>query len=196
MATLAQTNAAVSTTNAIAEGLRDIRDPIIIPTGWEWLWWLLGLALLGALVAGVLIYLLTRRKQVVAPPFIPPHLRARARLHDALALIASPKPFVIAVSDALRGYLEEHFNFRAPERTTEEFLQELQRTDLLLPEQKHALGAFLQRCDLVKFARYEPAEMELRSLHGAALQLVAETEPRPEPTDLTANAAVPVPPRL
>ena len=169
---------------------------MIIPTGWEWLWWLLGLALLGTLLAGLVIYLLTRRKQVVAPPLIPPHLRARGRLQDALALIGSPKPFVIAVSDALRGYLEGRFNFRAPERTTEEFLQELQRTQLLLPEQKRGLGEFLQRCDLVKFARYEPAETELRSLHVAALQLVAETEPRPELTDRSANAAVPAPPRL
>ncbi len=86
----------------------------------------------------------------------------RQRLEDALALIAHPKPFCVAVSDTIRFYLEERFNFRAPERTTEEFLYELQGTDLLLPDQKESLGEFLKQCDLVKFARYEPGERELR----------------------------------
>jgi hypothetical protein len=39
------------------------------------------------------------------------------------------------------------------------------------------LGGFLERCDLVKFAQYEPGEPELRELHASALRLVEETEP-------------------
>lgn len=178
MAALTNTNAAA---NALAEGLRDIKGPVVIPTGWEWLWWVLGIMVLGAMLAGLLIYLLTRRKRIVVPPLIPPHLRAKERLEEALALIGQPKPFVIAVSNTLRAYLEERFRFHAPERTTEEFLHEMKRTELLLPAQKESLGEFLQRCDLVKFAKYEPGEPELRHLHTAAVQLVTETEPQPEP---------------
>jgi hypothetical protein len=70
------------------------------------------------------------------------------------------------------------FNFRAPERTTEEFLRELAGTDLLWPEQKESLGKFLESCDLVKFAKYEPGENELRELHASAVKLVEETEPK------------------
>ena len=99
------------------------------------------------------------------------------RRQEALALITQPKPFVIAVSDATRTYLEERFTFRAPERTTEEFLRELGGTDLLQPEQKESLGNFLASCDLVKFAKYEPGEKELHELHGSAVRLVEETEP-------------------
>ena len=98
-------------------------------------------------------------------------------LEKALELIAQPKPFCILVSDTIRVYLEERFDFHAPERTTEEFLHELQGTDLLSAEQKEKLGEFLERCDLVKFAKYEPGEPELRDLHGSALRLVEETEP-------------------
>ena len=97
------------------------------------------------------------------------------RLADALALLAQPKPFCIAVSDALRAYLEERFDFRAPERTTEEFLLDLQNTARLNDAQKTFLSEFLTRCDLVKFARHEPSEAELRSLHSAALGLIEET---------------------
>ena len=82
------------------------------------------------------------------------------------------------VSDTIRFYLEERFDFRAPERTTEEFLRELGGTDLLAPEQKESLGKFLESCDLVKFAKYEPRENELRELHGSAVKLVEETEPK------------------
>jgi hypothetical protein len=89
------------------------------------------------------------------------------------------------VSDTIRWYLEERFDFRAPERTTEEFLYELQATNLLTPDQKTSLGDFLNRCDLVKFAKYEPGEPELRDLHASAVRLVEETEPLPlsQPTE-------------
>jgi len=120
---------------------------------------------------------LRRRFFKPAPAIVvPPHVRARQRLREALSLIQDARLFCIAVSDALRIYLEERFSFRAPERTTEEFLLDLQRTTLLSPEQKESLTAFLQECDLVKFARFEPNEDELRRLHDAALRLVDETQ--------------------
>jgi len=117
----------------------------------------------------------------VLPPPVPAHIRAKQKLQQALALITQPKPFVVAVSDTARTYLEERFNFHAPERTTEEFLRELASTKLLLPDQKESLGNFLASCDLVKFAKYEPGEKELLELHGSALRLVEETEPQPVP---------------
>ena len=82
------------------------------------------------------------------------------------------------MSDTIRWYLEERFDFHAPERTTEEFLYELQGTNLLTPDQKDSLGEFLKRCDLVKFAKYEPGEPELHDLHDSAMRLVEETEPQ------------------
>ena len=163
---------------AAVEDIRDIKPPIEISDGLAWLWWVLGL-----LVAAVILFALwkwwqKRRSQIVFVPPVPAHVRAKQKLDEALALIAQPKPFVIAVSDTARAYLEERFNFRAPERTTEEFLRELGGTKLLLPEQKDSLGNFLASCDLVKFAKYEPGENELRELHGAAVKLVEETEPK------------------
>ncbi len=56
----------------------------------------------------------------------------------------------------------------------------MQGTKLLLPEQKESLANFLASCDLVKFAKYEPGENELRGLHASALRLIEETEPRRE----------------
>ncbi len=163
---------------AAATDIRDIKPPIEISDGMVWLWW--GLIVFALAVAAFLWWrwLKNRKLNIVLPPPIPPHVRAKQKLAEALALISQPKPFVIAVSDTARAYLEERFNFRAPERTTEEFLRELGGTKLLFPEQKESLGDFLESCDLVKFAKYEPGEIELRGLHGSALRLIEETTPK------------------
>ena len=174
-------NAPTAATPAVAD-IRDIKPPVEIPTGLEWLWWTL--AALTVIVIALLLWrwLRKRKANVYVPPPVPAHIRAKQKLAEALALISQPKPFVTAVSDTARTYLEERFNFRAPERTTEEFLRELSGTDLLVTAQKDSLGNFLNSCDLVKFAKYEPGEKELHELHGSALRLVEETEPKPQLT--------------
>jgi len=169
---------AAASTNA----LRDIKPPVEIPTGWLWAFWVAGALLLTALAFVAWRYWQKRQAEIAIPPIIPPHVRARQKLEAALGLLGQPREFCIMVSDTIRYYLEERFTFRAPERTTEEFLYELRQTELLTPDQKESLGEFLKSCDLVKFARYEPGEPELRELHGSALRLVEETEPMPEPT--------------
>jgi glycyl-tRNA synthetase beta subunit len=165
-------------TNADINDIRDIKPPIEIPDGLAWLWWTLGLLAASAILFTLWKWWRKRRAQVAFVLPIPAHVRAKQKLQDALALISQPKEFCILVSDTIRFYLEERFQFRAPERTTEEFLRELNATDLLVAEQKESLGKFLEGCDLVKFAKYEPRESELHGLHGSAMKLVEETEPR------------------
>jgi hypothetical protein len=181
------------TTNATAQAANDIRDikpPLEIPNDWEWLWWTLGALAVLTLLLLVWRYLHRRMTQISVEPPVPAHIRAKQKLAEALALISQPKPFVVAVSDTSRTYLEERFEFRAPERTTEEFLRELGGTDLLTGEQKESLGGFLESCDLVKFAKYEPGEPELRALHDSAVKLVDETEPIPVIETATAKSSV------
>jgi hypothetical protein len=166
----AATNAGLAGT----EELRDIRPPVRIADPWAWAWW--GLLLL-ALAAILAWWWWRRRHRPPAPPTppIPPHVRAKQRLNEALLHIGDARLFCFLVSDALRTYLEERFHLRAPERTTEEFLNDLQSTPHLTSTQKLSLGDFLERCDLVKFARFEPTETALRDLHESALRLVDET---------------------
>ena len=175
-------------TNAAAElTLRDIKAPVEIANPWLWVWWTLGILFSCALI--YFLWWLWQKKQNEAKVvrIIPPHERARKKLEEALRIISEAEPFTVLVSDTIRLYLEEQFKFRAPERTTEEFLYELQNTELLTPDQKQTLGEFLSRCDLVKFARYEPSESELREIYDAANRLINETEPpalAPQPLPL------------
>ena len=163
---------------AAVNDIRDIKPPIEIHSGWEWLWWALGALALFVIATLVWRHIHKRMTRVSIVPPVPAHVRAKQKLEEALAFISQPKEFCVLVSDTIRFYLEERFQFRAPERTTEEFLRELGETVLLSPEQKESLGNFLENCDLVKFAKYEPRENELRELHGAAVKLVEETEPK------------------
>ncbi len=183
----APSTSAATTASAANSELHDIKAPVEIPNWWAWA----GLAL--ALIALALAYWRWRRRarrveEGTPVPVIPPHERARQKLREALALLGEPRPFCIAVADTIRVYLEERFELHAPERTTEEFLEELQNSSLLTFDQKQTLGDFLTRCDLVKFARYEPGRPELQALYDAATRLVDETEPAPTPADGAATA--------
>jgi hypothetical protein len=166
------------TTLSPVNDIRDIKPPMVIPNFWEWAAWVLTALAIISLAVFFWRWWQKRRSLIPAEPPVPAYARAKQKLEEALALIAQPKAFCILVSDTIRSYLEEQFDFRAPERTTEEFLRELKATELLVPEQKESLGRFLESCDLVKFAKYEPGEPELRELHGSAFRLVEETEPK------------------
>jgi len=178
-------------TNAVPAALKDIKAPVHIPDYWLWLW--IGLGILAAAVIGFLLWKFWLKKKfapVPVPP-LPPHVRARRRLKDAMAHITDPKVFVSVVSDAIRAYLEESFDLHAPDRTTEEFLNEVQSSHRLAENVKSSLGDFLSRCDMVKFAKYEPTQMELEDLHNAAMRIVEETEPRPNMPTSVAPQPIP-----
>ena len=167
---------------------------MFVPNPWTWVFWTAGILLALALIATALIVWLAKQKRRAIVPPVPPHVRARQKIDAALLLIGDPRAFCIAVSDAVRVYLEERFNLRAPERTTEEFLRDLQKTSALTTQQKESLGAFLEQCDLVKFARFEPPESLLRELHESALRLVHETQYDPVTAQNLPPDMPPIPP--
>ena len=172
-------------TNAVASekipDIRGLKDMVEIPTGNEWVWWLL-VAVAVLVVAGIVAWFIRRHlakcsTELAPPPPPPPHVVAWERLQRTLELIHEAEWFCIEVSHIIRVYLEERFSLHAPDRTTEEFLLELQSSRRLAGEHKQLLANFLSECDMVKFARAEPPEQELRSLHEAASRLVGETQP-------------------
>lgn len=168
-----------------------LRGAVEIPDPWRW-WRLGGVS---ALVLGICIlgfWLWWRRRGAPNAPAGPrPDDVARARLQRALEWIDQAKPFVDEVSATVRAYLEARFGLRAPERTTEEFIAELQTNGALAVPDRESLERFLGVCDLVKFAGVRPGRSELEELHLAALRLVNELTPvLPPPIPLP----LPVPP--
>src|SRR4051794_15580383 len=93
--------------SAGTNALRDIKPPVEIPTGWALVGWIAGVLAAGALAYLAWRYWRKRRAHLAVVPIIPPHVRAKKKLQEALALLSQPREFCILVSDTIRGYLEE-----------------------------------------------------------------------------------------
>ncbi|SRR4051812_6354794 len=181
----------VVTNTALAEDIHGIKPPVEIPSGY---WWILWGALAAAGAFGLWKLWKRWQKQKLLPKpavVIPPHRKAKDRLRTAGELLSDPYRFCSLVSDVARVYLEERFDLHAPERTTEEFLAEMRNSTVLHPNHKALLEDFLTQCDLVKFARHEPSQNELKALLDSALRLIDETAPiaAPENSEPSAKAA-------
>lgn len=153
-------------------------------------WWLWSLAVLGVVAApaGWLILRGRRAKQLVRI-FKPAHEVAYARLQALVAenLVEAGriKEFYERVSGILRYYIEDRFDLHAPERTTEEFLSELQGTDVLSPPNKELLREFLTHCDLVKFARHDPTTEQIQRTFDLVREFIEKTRADDRRVDVT-----------
>ena len=65
------------------------------------------------------------------------------------------KEYFSRLSLVLRTYIEDRFEIRAPELTTEEFLAVLRQDPKFSYEQREMLRSFLGECDMIKFAKGE-----------------------------------------
>ena len=167
-----------------AVDLRDIKGPVAVPRDFRPFYWIAGaLGLVCALV--FLLYRILNRKRLerIALPR-PPHevaLDALRRLRVARLLEEGrPEEYYVQLSSIVRAYLEGRFQLRAPEMTTEEFLQIAQRNPQMRPEQRSQLGRFLSEADLVKFARYVPSSEDGERAYAAAREFVEATAPESE----------------
>jgi hypothetical protein len=89
-----------------------------------------------------------------------PKERALAELADLLAqhLVESGqvKAFYFSLTMIVRQYIERAHRIRAPEQTTEEFMEAVGRDIRFSPEVVARLRKFLQAADLVKYAAFRP----------------------------------------
>jgi hypothetical protein len=169
--------------------IEDIEDVVAMPKEAS-RWWLWGLGVLGiaALPAGWLVLRGRRAKELVRI-FRPAHELAYARLRTLVAeeLVEAGriKEFYDRISGILRHYIEDRFDLRAPERTTEEFLAELRFADALSPSHKNMLAEFLTHCDLVKFAKHEPTTEQVQQTFDLVKDFIEKTRSDERKVDVT-----------
>ena len=159
--------------------IRDIKGPLAIPFDvMTLLPWLAGLAAMGIL--GYLFYQRYGRKmkapvlQPIAPPR-PAHVVAHESLDalEASGLLEAGelKTYHIRLSDIIRVYIWRRFSLAAMEMTTGEVLKGLRRTDT----PRTVVTDFrqlLERCDLVKFAKFQPKTPDCLDLIPLGRRLV------------------------
>lgn len=156
--------------------LAPLRDPMPV-TFWEQHgYWLIPLLVVLFIAALALAFWLGRRSRKTPPPT--PYKLALRELEEAKALLESgtDKEYSSAVSNALRNYLERTYGLRAPEQTTEEFLEAAQSDPRLSGDPLERLGTFLQLCDLAKFAKHAFGLNERRELFNTAYDFIESSE--------------------
>lgn len=164
-----------------ADASHELKPPlgelsITKPLTQTWGWWA---AVTGLLITcGAVMFFWLRRRQQPAPQ-LSAYETAKRRLHQLrnrpLPAREEIDPFFVELSDIVRTYLERRFNLRAPELTTEEFLEVASASPDLSRAHQQTLRSFLQQADLVKFAGLQPPEEEMRKALDAADHFLEDT---------------------
>jgi hypothetical protein len=173
--------------------ISDIEGVVGIPRKISY-WWIFA-ALTGVVIilAGGWFYLRRKRAEELIRIFKPAHEIAYDRLRELIRqdLIKQGKikEFYERISDILRHYIEHRFNLRAPERTTEEFLAEIQFTEVLSSADKSRLAEFLEHCDMVKFAKYNPTAEQVQRTFDLVKDFIEKTKSDERKIDVTDSIA-------
>jgi hypothetical protein len=138
--------------------------------------------LLAAIIAWLVRLWLRRPKVVYVPPPRAPWVVALEELDEIRRsdLLADEMTGIYfdRVSDSVRKYLGARYGFDGLESTTDEMRSILRRVRPQVPEIK-LIGAFLEDCDLVKFARVEPSEEDCLEALRRGETIVRVTIPPP-----------------
>jgi hypothetical protein len=173
-------------------------------------------SVLATLLVALLAWLGLRRywardRSVPAPPPIPPHALAFEALDELergeLLAQGQVQRYYVELTEIAKGYLEGRFGVEALDRTTDEIRRAL-LTDgkRLAPLSADDVIEFLQRCDLVKFARFTPPTDEAKGALSTVREMVQASIPTPEApakpeappnaeADARPEAAAPDPPK-
>jgi len=155
----------------LAQEFHDIAPPVdysLIPT-----WVIFAATFLGLVGCGLIGWWIRRRWQRARPE---PSPRERTlRLLDRMIReidTLSPYQFSIRVSDILRSYVTEQYRLPVTRQTSVEFLGALTKASPFSEDEKSLLEDFLNRCDLIKFARYEATTADSQLLLEEATRFV------------------------
>jgi len=160
------------------EDIYDIRPPFFFLHPWFWLW--IALGVIGAVALLVLLWNWFKPQNMLNPKTA--YELALEKLEKARALLRedNPVPYAVFVSETIRTYLGQRFQAPSTRRTTEEFLRQMEADQATpLAEHRELLRDFLQSCDMVKFARYQPTLTELERVQQRAVTFVEATKPVP-----------------
>jgi hypothetical protein len=129
--------------------------------------------LLGLLVLGLIAWWIRKRSRRPKP-----EQSARERTLQELNRIraemetSTPYQFSIRVSDILRRYVTDQYQLPVTRQTSVEFLSMLAKASPFSDDEKTLLEDFLNRCDLIKFARYDATIEDSRLLLEEATRFV------------------------
>ncbi len=173
---------------------RDITGLLSAPAKrWTWREWSITACLVAA--GALLAWLAARAIRSRAARPVPPPAAEVIALQALAALEGQDwntaerwREYYYRVTEILRVYVESKFGLRAPEMTTEEFLQRLAREAHSVPLDAGALRDFLLACDLVKYAALQPRRDDADSALSTARAFVMSSAAAAERSRAAAQA--------
>ncbi len=176
--------------------IRDLKPPMSIPISLAEILTAVGIAAAVLLLAyGVYRYWKRRARRATGTEYVPPPRPAHEIALEELALVKEKKlwqrglikEYYSEVTEVLRRYIENRWQVRALEETTDEILTGLTGTgiagDLLRSVEKG-----LRRADLVKFAKAQPGIPEHEEMMTIAYDTVERTKAAPQPATVEQHA--------
>ena len=155
----------------LAQEFHDIAPPVNYSLVPQWLIFLASLIVLTIIGLAIWYGRKLFHKEQPTPSPRERALAALSRIESEVGRIA-PYQFSIRVSDILRRYVMEQFDLPMTRQTSVEFLSAIAAAANFADEEKTLLADFLNRCDLIKFARYEATMADSRLLLDEARQFV------------------------
>lgn len=154
--------------------IKDIKGPMSF---FEMNWFIAGVLSIGLIIL-VILFIIVKKARDRKPVRLP-HETALEELESIRSQLINSgdiKEYFVGVSDCVRRYIERAFHLKAPEMTSEEFLNSLHGSAALTLAHKDLLKGFMNACDLVKFARYKPTGKETENVYLAAKNFIEETK--------------------
>jgi hypothetical protein len=153
----------------LAEEFHDIASPVdysLIP---PWLVFVIAFVVLSLL--GLVVWWFVQRRKPELPPKAPREI-ALEELEQIRPEIErmSAYEFSIRVSDILRRYVTQQYGLPAMRQTSIEFLTAAAKAPSFSADDKSLLEDFLNRCDLIKFAKYEATTSDSELLLEEAIR--------------------------
>lgn len=144
--------------------------------------WLTGGGIvLAAALAALALWRYLRRSAPVVAPALPAWEVALNRLRELnqrdLPATGKLDIFYVDLSSILRYYVEDRFRIRAPEQTTQEFIEDAASQGVFSEVQQQFLAEFLRQCDRIKFARLQPGLEDAMEHFKQVRLFVKETIP-------------------
>ena len=154
-----------------AEEFHDIAPPVdysLIP---PWLVFVIAFLVLSLL--GLIVWWFVQRRKPELPPKTPREIAIEEleQIRGAIKKI-NPYQFSIRVSDILRRYVTQQYGVPATRQTSIEFLTATAKAPSFSVDDKSLLEDFLNRCDLIKFAKYEATTSDSELLLEEAIRFV------------------------
>ncbi|MBT3621608.1 MAG: hypothetical protein HN535_02500, partial [Flavobacteriales bacterium] len=162
--------------------LKDIKQPMKAPIGWSDIWpWLVGIIVLALIIFLLKKYVFNKKDEVkIEKPkvIIPADITAIQQLtaldEAQVWQAGNIKQYYTELSEIIRRYTENRFNFIALELATDEIISELKSK--VNNEQLASITILLQRADLAKFAKSKPDENENKESMQLAKHFVGQTK--------------------